>query len=130
LRYRVAGSGYEKEEQSVAMIKGAKGRYAAQIPAQKAGQIIRFRVRAVDAQGGERVFPNENELRPALSVYVHDKFAPGNCPFGLIVNIGAAEFRAGMQEMGFRFNFGGVNPTPPPRGKSVFVYFHQKTGEP
>lgn len=130
LRFRVAGSGFEKEEQAVAMTKGDKGRYAAKIPAQKAGQIVRFRVKAIDAQGAERVFPNENELRPALSIYVHDRFAPGKCPFGLIINVGAAEFRAGMQEMGFRFNFGGANPTPPPRGNSAFVYVDQKTGEP
>src|SRR5207253_2539410 len=35
LRYRVAGSGNEKDEQTIAMAKGDKGRYAAQIPSQK-----------------------------------------------------------------------------------------------
>src|SRR5262249_28621106 len=92
LRFRVAGSGYEKEEKTLAMTKGAGGRYAARIPAQKAGQILRFRLRATDAKGGERFFPGPNELRPALSVYVHEPFKPGKVPFGLVINVGALEY--------------------------------------
>jgi hypothetical protein len=131
LRYRVAGSGYEKEEKIAGMVKGLKGRYRATIPAQKSGQIIRFRIKAVDAKGVERFFPNENEVRPALSVYVHDKFEPGKCPFGLIINVGEAEFRAAQKNGGGRFGFGAPpSPTPPARGKSAFVYINQKTGEP
>src|SRR5205823_1098850 len=82
LRYRVAGSGYEKEETVVVMTKGAGNAYTATIPAQKSGQLVRFRVRAADAKGGERFFPHENELRPALSVYVHDKFDAAGIPLG------------------------------------------------
>src|SRR5262249_34508121 len=93
LRYRVAGSGYEKEEKTVPMTRGAKGRYSASIPAQKAGQIVRFRTHAYDS-GAARFFPNENDVRPALSVYVHDKFKPGRVPLGLVINVGAAEHRA------------------------------------
>ena len=54
LLYRVAGSGSEKAEVAVAMAKGAGNTYTATIPAQKAGQIIRFRVRATDVKGAER----------------------------------------------------------------------------
>src|SRR5207248_5900842 len=68
------------------------------------------------------------EVRPARSVYVHDKLAPGKVPFGLVINVGKAEFRAG-QRTG-RSGFGGPSPTPPARGKSAFVYVNQKTGEP
>jgi hypothetical protein len=130
VRYRVAGPGYEKEETAVAMTKGPKGRYAAKIPAQKPGQIVRFRIKAVDARGGIRFFPHENELRPALSVYVHDKFTPGKHPFGLIVNVGEAEFRAAQRPVPGGFRFGGPSPNPPARGKSAFVWVDPKTGEP
>src|SRR5262249_37901809 len=68
LRYRVAGPGYERQEQSIPMTKTPQGMFAAKIPAQKAKQIVRFRVRAVDANNAERLYPHPNELRPALSV--------------------------------------------------------------
>jgi hypothetical protein len=128
LRYRVAASSSEQEEKTVRMAKGSHGRYAATIPAQKAGQIIRFRIRAADAKGGERFYPNVNDLRPAMSVYVHEPFRPGKLPFGLVVNVGAAEFRAALRDG--QPNFGGPQPTPPARGKSAFVYVSEKTGEP
>jgi hypothetical protein len=122
LRYRVAGSGFEKEEKAVRMTKTPEGRYAASIPGQKAGQIVRFRIHAVDAEGGARFHPSENEVRPALSVYVHDAFQPGNYPFGLIVNVGAGR--------GLRFGFGRQPESAPARGTSAFVYVRARTGEP
>src|SRR5262249_10901497 len=111
------------------MTRGPKDRYAATIPGQKAGQIIRFRIKAADAQGAERLFPSEHEVRPALSVYVHEPFKPGNFPFGLVINVGQAEFRAG-QQVGRRCGLGAPSPPPPARGKSAFVYVSQKTGRP
>ena len=111
LRYRVAGSGYENEEKTVAHDEGRRrAATPRRIPGQKAGQIVRFRIRAADAKGGERFFPHPNELRPALSVYVHDKFEPGKVPFGLIINVGEAEFRAAQRGGGRGCGFGG----PPP----------------
>jgi hypothetical protein len=128
VRYRVAGPGREAEEQSLRMTKGEKDRYAASIPPQKAAQLIRFRVRALDAKGGERSFPHENDLRPAYSVYVHDKFELGKNPFGLILNVGEAEFRAAQRDTGQ--GTGGSGTDPHARGKSAFVYVNPKTGEP
>src|SRR5262249_50719567 len=121
LRWRVAGPGYERQENTVRMTKDAQGRYTAAIPAQKAGQIGRLRIKAVDAAGGERIHPNENEVRPALSVYVHDKLAPGNLPLGFVINVGQAEFRNGQREDGPGYR-SPPSPTPPARGKSAFVY--------
>src|SRR5262249_44889782 len=123
LRYRVAGSGFEKQEQAAPMTKAAKNRYTAKVPAQKAGQIVRFRIKAMDAQGTARFYPPESEVRPALSVYVHDAFKPTVTPFGLIINVGQQEFQAAR----------GGNALPTPvrgTGKSAFVYVDQKTGEP
>jgi hypothetical protein len=132
LRYRTAWSGKESEETTLPMTKAANGRYIARIPGQKANQIVRFRVHAVDAQGGERYFPNQNDLRPALSLYVHDKFDVGRIPFGLIINVGAQE-RAANAPRGIFGIFAPAQPaqpTPPARGRSAFVYVDQKTGEP
>src|SRR5260370_20385178 len=112
------------------MSKGRNDRFSASIPAQKSGQIIRFRIKSIDGKGGVRFFPNENEVRPALSVYVHDKFTPGKVPFGLVINVGQAEFRAAQRGEFRRPFFGGPSPKLPARGKSAFVYVHQKTGKP
>jgi hypothetical protein len=126
LRYRVAGSGSEKAEMSVPMTKAAGGRYTASIPRQKAGQILRFRVRAVDAKDGERYVPSAQDVRPAFSVYVHEKFPLGKIPLGYVLNIGAAG-RGGLRF----FNFGGgPGAALSPRGNSAFVYVSAKTGEP
>src|SRR5262249_36220827 len=125
LRYRVAGPGYEKEEKVITMSPAAKGRYSARIPAQKAGQIVRFRIHATDARGGERFHPHPNDVRPALSYYVQEPFKPGKVPLGLVVNVGADAFRA-AQRGTFRFYGGAPSPTPPARGKSAFVWVDQK----
>ncbi len=131
LLYRVAGPGSETKESALAMTRGTRDRYSARIPAQKAGQIIRFRIRASDAKGGERYFPSENDVRPARSVYVHEPFRPGKVPFGLVINVGRSEFRAAQRGRpgGFRF---GAPPSPRvgARGRSAFVWVEQKTGKP
>ncbi|HJZ93843.1 MAG TPA: CotH kinase family protein, partial [Gemmataceae bacterium] len=130
LRYRVAGPGTESAETTVGMTKGSAGKYAATIPGQKAGRIIRFRVRAADAKGTERFFPSPNELRPALSVYVHDQFPTAKVPLGFLIDVGTAEFRAAQRGGGFRFGGGQIMPNPPARGRSAFVYVDPKSGKP
>jgi hypothetical protein len=127
LLHRLAGSGYEKSEASIPMTRSPKGRYTATIPAQKVGQIVRFRIKATDTKNASRVYPNENDVRPAFSVYVHDPFEMGKVPFGLIVNIGKAEFNNRMR-IGGRFYGAPPSPAPPARGNSAFVYVDQKTG--
>lgn len=127
LRYRVAGSGFEREETALRMTKTAKGSYTAKIPPQKSKQIVRFRIRATDANDAERFFPHPNELRPALSVFVHDTFKPDACPFGLIINIGEKEFRDAQRGVG---PAGGSSRNPPGHGKSAFVYIDQESGAP
>lgn len=123
LRYRVAKSGSESKEESVVMKKGAKDRYSASIPGQKAGQIVRFRVHAADTKKASRFYPSENDVRPALSVYVHEKFTTGKIPFGLVINVG----KAGGSVFGL--SFGGPPATPPARGKSAFVYVHPRSNK-
>ena len=57
LRYRVAGSGTETEEQAVRMTARKRYKYVGTIPGQKAGQIVRVRIRAKDSKGAERHLP-------------------------------------------------------------------------
>jgi hypothetical protein len=128
LLYRVAGPGYEKEEKSVAMTRSRGDRWTAAIPAQKAGQIVRFRVKASDAKGTARFYPGENDLRPALSVYVHDRFEKAQVPLGLVINVGKAEFQAAQRPFVRRW-FGQPTPPVPPRGNSAFVYVDPRTAK-
>ena len=130
LRYRVAGPAYEKGETTLRMVKTAGGIFTATIPPQNAKQIVRFRIRATDAKGAERFFPHPNELRPALSVYVHEPIKLAACPGGLIINVGMTEFLAAKIGVGPVGGYGGTSPNPPGRGKSAFVFVDAKTGEP
>ena len=129
LLYRVAGSGSEKADVAIVMTKGAGATYTATIPAQKAGQLVRFRIRAADAKGAERFYPHQNELRPALSVYVHDKFEPGKIPLGYVISAGQKELRDAQIDPGASFGRPPF-PDPPARGNSAFVFVDPKTTEP
>ncbi len=129
LRYRVAASGSESGDVILPMVAGAANTYTATIPAQKAGEIVRLRVRAIDAQDGDRVYPHPNEVRPSLSVYVHDKFEPGQIPLGYLVSVGRTEVRNAQVDPG-PSNGRPPVPTPPARGNSAFVFVDPKTAEP
>lgn len=128
LRYRVAGTGVERDEIAVPMTREPNGTFTATIPAQKPRQIVRFRIRATDA-AGDRYFPHPNELRPALSVYVHDSFEKAKVPLGFVVNVGQQAFRAGQQVGGQPYGAPPL-PSPPARGQSAFVYVDPATGTP
>ncbi len=109
LLYRVAGLGFEKEESSLTMKQITEGHYAAEIPGQSKDPLVRFRIKATSQSGAARFFPAENELRPALSCYVHDTVEPARIPFGWIIDTTASEYQAGRQRAtstGFR----GFNP--------------------
>jgi hypothetical protein len=151
LRYRVVAGGTEGEEAALPMAKEADGRFAASIPGQATGALVRYRVKAVGENSSTRFAPAEHDLRPTLSAYVHDKWEPSNIPLGLIIRGGSDKPSAnqappaqprfgppgggfpGMGGRGPRPNFGGFGPrqeTPrPPRGASAFVFADQKTGK-
>jgi hypothetical protein len=92
--YRAAGSGTQGEERTVTMRHVAGDRYAAEIPAQKTDQLIRFRLRAENSSKAHRFFPGPNEPRPALSYFVHGPFEAAKIPLGFIVNVGVKPFKA------------------------------------
>lgn len=150
LLYRVVAGGTEGEESTVPMARKADGRFAASIPGQVAGSLVRYRVKAVGGAGGVRFAPAEHDLRPTLSAYVHEKWESPNIPLGLIIRggpdrraanpasltpppLGPAGGQRGMGGRGPRPNFGGFGARQemprPPRGGSAFVFVDHETGQ-
>lgn len=123
LLWRTAASQSESAETAVPMTRVQGDRYRAAIPGQKANRIVRCRIRAVDQHGAIRVQPNENDLTPAYSVFVHEPFRPEKNPIGLIIN--TAEVAPTPPR-----SYGPPSPDPPPRGNSAFVFVDAKTGRP
>jgi hypothetical protein len=146
LLYRPVTAGIEGKETSIEMNKEAAGKYVASIPGQKAGVLVRYRVRAINDQGAQRLFPAENELRPAFSTYVHDKWELAKVAFVMVLHArpaaaegaqarrgnwllnlgGGAAAAAG--ELAARPKFGSAQPRPP-RGSSAFIYVDPRTGK-
>jgi hypothetical protein len=139
LLYRTAVGGVLGKEASLPMSRSEKtGKYVATIPAQQAGTLVRYRIKAVDEAGATRLFPGENELRPAMSTYVHVKWEAAKISFGQIIH--ARTTPPGGRGRGMRiFGMGGdgedlpsrprgapAQPHPP-RGSSAFVYVDPKT---
>jgi CotH kinase protein/Lamin Tail Domain len=123
LLWRTAGTNSVSPETAIPMSKVLSGKYAATIPAQKAGRIVRIRIHAMDEKGTERFFPNEYEVAPAVSVYVHEPFQPGKIPLGYVINV------SGFPPPG-QGRFDAPSPDPPPRGNQAYVHVDAKTGRP
>jgi hypothetical protein len=105
LLYRVVAGGAEGKEVSLPMVRdAARERYRASIPAQPAGTLVRYRIRAVGTDGARRLYPAEHDLRPTLSAYVQEKPEPAKIPFGIIIRT-----RPDPAESE------GVDPLAPPR---------------
>lgn len=94
LCYRLAGPGFEKEEQTLPMRADGANRYVATLPGQDKDQLIRIRVKATSKKGAVRYFPAANDLRPALTAYVHEEIQPGTIPFAWIIDTTEKEFRS------------------------------------
>ncbi len=146
LLYRIVVDGVEGDESAVAMTQNATtGRYEAEIPGQKAGVLIRYRLEAGTEGGVRRLYPSENDLRPTLSAYVHDTWAAAKISLGLILRGGADRPSGGGDERPRRGDqrrfgrgpapnfgaFGARGPAEPrpPRGASAFIHVDAGTGK-
>jgi hypothetical protein len=90
LLYRVVTDRVEGREAVIPMTRDpASGRFQARVPGQEAGALVRYRLRAVSKSGARRVYPAENDLRPALSAFVQEKRRPAPIPFGFLLRGGA-----------------------------------------
>ena len=95
LRYRTATTGRESTETPLEMkrISGEEknGVYEATIDGQLQGTLVRFRIKAADAAGMERMQPSENEPCWTYSYYTFSSTAKAAIPLGFVINVGHAD---------------------------------------
>lgn len=86
LYYRIVQPGQIGTERVVKMAPKGQGNFAANIPGQASGSLIRYRVRAIDSAGLVRMFPAATALRPARSAFVLQELAPAKIPYAFVIN--------------------------------------------
>ncbi len=91
--YRVVTPGSLGPEKSLPMTMFNGSTYQALIPPQDQGQILRVRVEAIDTQGTRRVYPGENEPRPALSLLIRTPQIESTLPQISILHTRAEDLR-------------------------------------
>jgi spore coat protein CotH len=135
LLYRVVTNGNESTDVALPMTRDRQtNRYAAAIPPQPAGTIVRARVKAVDEDDATRVHPAEHDIRPMLSVLVHDKWDLASLPGTQLITIRSSDPKQ-RKPRGIFSLFGGGNDQPDPnaprptRGSHAFVYADRDTGK-
>ncbi|HTH48278.1 MAG TPA: CotH kinase family protein [Candidatus Limnocylindria bacterium] len=130
LRYRVIDADPKVAEQSLPMARtggdGKSGTYAASLPAQPAGRLIRFQVEARDTAGGIRRFPASHELRPTLSTFVAVNTNTASIGFFQLRQLGQRE-HAGSS---FFHSPGGASPAEPTAPNAALLYLPADGGAP
>lgn len=100
LLYRVIGPASRGEERVLPMSRaGGDARYAATIPGQQSGQVVRFRIQALDRDAAERFYPGATEVRPALSCLVFTNVVPGKIPLAYLIHTDADEARTALGQL-------------------------------
>jgi hypothetical protein len=100
LRYRTMRVGSAGEEKAVPMTKASGDtRYTASIPGQQPGQIVRFRIQAVDQNSAERFCPSPTEPRPAFSCLIFTNVTPGKIPFGYLIHTDADDAQSALHQL-------------------------------
>ncbi len=138
LLYRIAKPGSETAEKNVPMkqisVDKRSGTYEAVIPAQPDRHLVRFKIKAVDSTGAQRIHPSENEPCFSYSYYIYANTEKANIPFGFIINIGKKHLTRGRKQQ-FNWSRGrqgfssSGNKPVPPRGNSAFIYVPPNAGE-
>lgn len=130
LRYRVIDTDLKAAEQSVPMARTAgdnkSGTYAAALPPQPAGRLLRFQIEARDAAGGTRRFPANHELRPTLSTFVAANTNTAQIGFFQIRQLGQRE-HAGSS---FFHSRGGASTAEPTAPNAALLYLPAGGGAP
>jgi len=98
LLYRIAKPGNETAEIENPMKRVSGETYEAIISSQPDRHLVRFRIKAVDSKGTQRIQPSENEPRWTYSYYTYADKERGNIPFGFIVHVDETEYYATMRE--------------------------------
>jgi spore coat protein H len=128
LLYRVAGPGHVSEEASLDMTRisgdSKRGVFEGTIPGQPQGQLVRYRIKAMDSTGTERLLPSPNDPRPAYSFVALTNTPNATVALGYAINVGRIEH-------GPPHNMITPKRSPPTvRGDSAFVYVPKEGGPP
>jgi hypothetical protein len=98
--------------------------HTASIPAQPEGRIVRFRIRATDRTGSQRIHPHPHDARPAWTVHFGRMPGESRIPQVAILQYGPQE--APGPNLRSAFEQGPRRRTPargaPARGESVLLY--------
>lgn len=76
---RIVTAGNESQPMTRPMSRGQDGAWTVSLT-DLPECVFRFQVRAVDAAGGVRIYPSDNDLQPAISVAVAPKWADSKIP--------------------------------------------------
>jgi hypothetical protein len=117
LLYRTIGPGFSGEERALPMSKTSETAYAATIPGQSAGQVVRFRIQAVDINSAERFYPGPNEPHPALSCLVWTNATPGKVSLGYIIHTDAEDAQSSLRQLQNR----GAGASSSPEAQARFM---------
>ena len=130
LLYRVIDTDAKAPEQSVAMTltggDAKSGTYAAALPPQLAGRLIRFQIEARDATGSTRRFPANHELRPTFSTFVALNTNTAQIGFFQLRQLGQRE-HAGSS---FFHSRGNPSPAEPTAPNAALLYLPAGGGAP
>ena len=95
LLYRVASTGQESEEKSVAMTRVSgdekAGEYEAMIQGQPVWQLVRYRVKATGPTGTERLMPAPNDALPSYTFIALTNAPKLTVPTAYVINVSRPE---------------------------------------
>ena len=137
LLYRAVTDKAEGTEVALPMAKQADGQFAASLPAQANGTLLRYRVKVTTLSGARRLCPAQTDLRPTFSTYVHERWATAPISLGVLILGGSDRAAATPQQRGW-FGFGrppgfggrgGEESSRAPCGASAFIHVDSKNGK-
>ncbi|MEO8429485.1 MAG: CotH kinase family protein [Verrucomicrobiota bacterium] len=135
LLFRTASTGRQSTETPLEMkrISGEEksGVYEATIDGHLQGALVRFRIKALDAAGMERMQPSENEPSWTYSYYTFSSTAKAAIPLGFVINVSPPDRGETLRRnMPWRMPGPAQHSPVPTRGNSAFVYVPPDGGEP
>ncbi len=130
LVWRIATSGAETAERRVPMQRSEgdehTGTYQGAIPAQPAGKLVRWRIKAVNVMGASRFAPSPTEPRPAYSYSTFVNTNTARIPFAYVLNVDPQQSKSEIRIWNGRsFQV----PADPTHGNAAFIYAPPGGGE-
>jgi hypothetical protein len=130
LLWRIARTGSQTPERELPMVRTAgddtKGTYQASIDGQPSGTLVRFRIKATNADGAERLKPSPTEPRPTYSYASMANTNSARIAFAYVINVGRPQRQTRVEVWNERpYQI----PASPTRGNGAFIYAPPDGGE-